>query len=82
MLPWTMDPQCLQRQAFTVSFDNLHATVGRNLPPNTPPPSTHWTGTLIDYTYFTGPGLELKGVYVSPSNLSDHRLVVSDWTLE
>lgn len=44
-----------------------------------PPPSTHWSGTVIDYTYYRGPSLVPSGVFVSPSDLSDHRLVVCDW---
>lgn len=57
-----------------------------NWRPGSPPPSTHWTGTIIDYTWYR-PGVRhpcikrIHGVYVSPSNLSDHRLVVCDWEL-
>ena len=46
-----------------------------------PPPSTHWTGTIVDYTYYNHDRLQLKGVYVSPSGLSDHRPIVCDWDL-
>ena len=41
------------------------------------PPPTHWTSTNIDHCY--GKGLEVRGVYVVPSLLSDHLLVVTDW---
>lgn len=44
-----------------------------------PPPSTHWTGTIVDYTYASGTDLSVKSLYVSPSTLSDHRLVITDW---
>ena len=43
------------------------------------PPATHWSGTIIDYTYARH--LEVDGVYVAPSSLSDHRLIVCDWNL-
>lgn len=46
-----------------------------------PPPSSHWSGTIVDYTYHKDDRLLLSGVYVSPSNLSDHRLIVCDWEL-
>ncbi|CAB9510946.1 expressed unknown protein [Seminavis robusta] len=49
--------------------------------PLDPPPSTHWSGTIVDYTFYKDQRLLLSGVYVSPSNLSDHRLIVSDWEL-
>jgi len=44
-----------------------------------PPPSTHWSGTIVDYSYGRGKGLRATNVFVSPSNLSDHRLIVTDW---
>ena len=53
-----------------------------NWNPEHPPPSTHWTGTIVDYTYIKDERLELAGVYVSPSDLSDHRLIVCDWDLK
>lgn len=89
----------LERSGFTCIWDNHHfqsCTASRdgvtasNWKPDSPPPSTHWTGTVIDYTWYrraTGADnnqsciKQLHGVYVSPSNLSDHRLVVCDWEL-
>jgi hypothetical protein len=53
--------------------------VRRNWTDGQPPPSTHWSGTVIDYVYARH--LTAHGVYVSPSGLSDHRLCVSDWLL-
>ena len=41
------------------------------------PPPTHWTGTCIDHAY--GRGMGVIGVYVVPSDLSDHLPVVTDW---
>eukprot|EP00535_Pseudo-nitzschia_heimii_P008625 CAMPEP_0197178256 /NCGR_PEP_ID=MMETSP1423-20130617/3599_1 /TAXON_ID=476441 /ORGANISM="Pseudo-nitzschia heimii, Strain UNC1101" /LENGTH=582 /DNA_ID=CAMNT_0042627963 /DNA_START=470 /DNA_END=2215 /DNA_ORIENTATION=+ len=62
-----------------------------------PPPSTHWSGTTIDYTYYhnhhrRGGGgdasavvpstvLAPHGVYVGPAGFSDHRMTVTDWVL-
>jgi endonuclease/exonuclease/phosphatase family metal-dependent hydrolase len=43
-----------------------------------PPPSTHWTGTVVDYAYAKG-SVRLEGVFVVPSDLSDHRPVICDW---
>lgn len=42
------------------------------------PPSTHWTGTIVDYAY--GRNVSAQGVYISPAYWSDHRMVVSDWS--
>lgn len=46
--------------------------------PASPPPSTHWTGTVVDYAYAKG-RLQLAGVYIAPSPLSDHRPLICDW---
>lgn len=43
------------------------------------PPSTHWTGTIVDYSY--GKHMGALGVYVSPNGLSDHRCTVCDWQI-
>jgi hypothetical protein len=45
-----------------------------------PPPSTHWTGTIVDYAYGRGQGLKPTQILVSSSSLSDHRMIVVDWT--
>ena len=45
-----------------------------------PPPSTHWTGTIVDYTYYKG-SIQCDGCFVSSSGLSDHRLIVSEWII-
>jgi endonuclease/exonuclease/phosphatase family metal-dependent hydrolase len=59
---------------------------------NEPPPSTHWSGTTIDYTYYynhengkNGNNTNIRiiphGVYVSPAGFSDHRMTVTDWNI-
>ena len=41
------------------------------------PPATHWSGTIVDYSY----GLNNHHyVSIGPDNWSDHRLTVVDWT--
>ena len=45
-----------------------------------PPPATHWSGTIIDYKY-SSRRLRNRGTFVSPSGLSDHRLIVTDWEI-
>jgi endonuclease/exonuclease/phosphatase family metal-dependent hydrolase len=71
--------ETLAQAGYTCNFDaTLVATAKRNWFPTDPPPSTHWTGTIVDYTYFRG-NVQLLGVYVSPSALSDHRMTVCDW---
>jgi endonuclease/exonuclease/phosphatase family metal-dependent hydrolase len=70
--------ETLAQAGYTCNFDaTLVATAERNWPPTDPPPSTHWTGTIVDYAYFRN--LQLLGVYVSPSDWSDHRMIVCDW---
>ena len=61
---------------------NTDASSPRNWPPDVPPPATHWSGTVIDYVYSRGGGIHNMGTYVSPSGLSDHRLIVTDWKVE
>ena len=55
--------------------------VRRGWAPASPPPATHWTGTVVDYAYARG-AVALDGCYVVPSGLSDHRPVICDWALE
>ncbi|KAG7340524.1 endonuclease/exonuclease/phosphatase family protein [Nitzschia inconspicua] len=43
------------------------------------PPSTHWSGTTIDYSYSRN--LSVHGVYISPAGFSDHRMTVCDWSV-
>jgi endonuclease/exonuclease/phosphatase (EEP) superfamily protein YafD len=70
--------ETLAQAGYTCNLDaSLITTAARNCPLTDPPPSTHWTGTIVDHTYFRN--LELLGVYVSPSDWSDHRLTVCDW---
>ena len=55
-------------------------TVAHNWAPGAPPPATHWTGTVIDLAFARGPVVP-RGVFVVPSNLSDHRPVITDWAV-
>ena len=94
----------LEESGFSCVWDEQHfrhqpsgttspsGVAASNWKPGSPPPSTHWTGTVIDYTWYRRATdnpvgskhsciKRLHGVYVSPSNLSDHRLVVCDWEL-
>mmetsp|Transcript_20494 Transcript_20494/g.43973 ORF Transcript_20494/g.43973 Transcript_20494/m.43973 type:complete len:320 (+) Transcript_20494:17-976(+) len=43
------------------------------------PPATHWSGTIVDYSYGS-PGISPVTVSISPSGWSDHRMTVCDWT--
>lgn len=72
----------LERDGFQCNYDKIvkgETMVNWNV--EDPPPSTHWTGTVIDYCYGRGSDNNLRaaGVYVSPCGLSDHRLIVTDW---
>jgi hypothetical protein len=63
----------MDNAGFLCIFDQASSCNWRGLPP-----STHWTGTVVDYSYFRN--LYQKGVYVSPCGLSDHRLIACDWS--
>lgn len=70
----------LRAAGFSCCYDTVDAA--RNWPVGVVgPPPTHWTSTVIDYAYSRG-GIECVGVYVSPSNLSDHRPVITDWLFD
>ena len=73
-------PALLEGAGFRCAFDSIPRR-GRNWLCDDPLPSTHWSGTVVEYTCFRGPGLKLDGVYVSPCGLSDHRMVVCDWVI-
>ncbi len=73
---------------------NTNANMARvqcNWNQSQPPPSTHWSGTIIDYTYFSNPHnpedsptlttIAPHGVYVGSAGFSDHRMTVTDWKL-
>jgi len=71
---------------------NNNVDVQCNWNKNEPPPSTHWSGTTIDYTYYynhengkNGNNTNIRiiphGVYVSPAGFSDHRMTVTDWNI-
>ena len=72
---------------FRCHFDEINPSETElNWNPSDPPPSTHWTGTIVDYVYYktrknTGTDTKVRGIHVSPRDLSDHRLVVTDLEL-
>lgn len=74
----------LQEAGFSCNFDGSpedgFKRVKCNWDESNPPPATHWTSTVIDYSYFRG-NIDIKGIDVSPSKLSDHRMVVCDWEI-
>lgn len=69
----------LTAERFVCCYDDLDGP--RNWPTGDPPPPTHWSSTVIDFAYTRG-AVRGVGVYVSASNLSDHRPVITDWVLE
>eukprot|EP00037_Helgoeca_nana_P017691 m.167468 g.167468 ORF g.167468 m.167468 type:complete len:400 (-) comp24102_c0_seq9:349-1548(-) len=71
--------QSLTAAGFRCCFDDADGP--KNWDPRGPPPPTHWSSTVIDFAYTRG-GFCDAGVYVSDSNLSDHRPVVTDWMVE
>jgi hypothetical protein len=68
----------LRAQNFYCSWDHYPSkTVRRNW--TTPfPPSTHWSGTVVDYAY--GRNVDPEMIFISPVGWSDHRMTVVDWT--
>ena len=70
----------LTKAGFTCCYDQ-EGVANCNWIPGEKPPATHWSSTVIDYAYSRG-GISLQGIHVSPSNLSDHRMIVCDWKLE
>mmetsp|Transcript_4384 Transcript_4384/g.9231 ORF Transcript_4384/g.9231 Transcript_4384/m.9231 type:complete len:425 (+) Transcript_4384:43-1317(+) len=83
------DRQQQQQQQPPPSMKRTNFWYGHNhdneslLPPSCPPlpPSTHWSGTIVDYSY-SSTNLSAVGCYVSPYvGLSDHRMTVCDWKI-
>lgn len=74
----------LEKQNFRCAFDQLlqqqqpHCK-NYNWETSSHPPSTHWSGTTIDYSYSRN--IPVQGVYISPAGYSDHRMTVCDWTV-
>merc|ERR1711957_621460 len=66
---------CFQKEGFVCSLDMRGAY--HNWPEEDYPPPTHWTGTVIDYSFARG--LVLHGSYVVMTTLSDHLPVLTDW---
>jgi hypothetical protein len=76
----------LQNHNFQCVFDQLQQVLGDDQQSSSfsattfaLPPSTHWSGTTIDYSYSRN--IPVHGVYVSPAGYSDHRMTVCDWKL-
>jgi endonuclease/exonuclease/phosphatase family metal-dependent hydrolase len=67
----------LQKEGFSSIFDRTPPKCNWQF--SMKPPSTHWTGTIVDYAY--GRNMIAEGVYISPAYWSDHRMVVSDWAI-
>lgn len=66
---------------FECCYDSAESA--RNWPEGAPPPPTHWTSTVVDYTYSrsgSAAAVKCDSVYIASSNLSDHRPVITDWT--
>eukprot|EP00443_Scrippsiella_acuminata_P120438 CAMPEP_0115602708 /NCGR_PEP_ID=MMETSP0272-20121206/16051_1 /TAXON_ID=71861 /ORGANISM="Scrippsiella trochoidea, Strain CCMP3099" /LENGTH=396 /DNA_ID=CAMNT_0003038207 /DNA_START=44 /DNA_END=1231 /DNA_ORIENTATION=+ len=69
----------MEAQGFSCSYDISGAK--NNFGERRAPPFTHWTGTTIDFAYVHGlsqAGVEVAGVYVKYTGLSDHLPVVTD----
>jgi endonuclease/exonuclease/phosphatase family metal-dependent hydrolase len=65
----------LKEADFTCAWDGLSASECNW--ETRKPPSTHWSGTIVDYSY--GRHVEAEGVSISPAGWSDHRMQVCDW---
>mmetsp|Transcript_36753 Transcript_36753/g.48677 ORF Transcript_36753/g.48677 Transcript_36753/m.48677 type:complete len:324 (+) Transcript_36753:104-1075(+) len=70
----------LQNAGFKCCYDQINE-ISCNWNPGDPPPATHWSSTVVDYAYSRG-NINCESVYISPSNLSDHRMIVVDWKIE
>lgn len=76
----------LRNSQFRCNFDCLSSKAESDPPlkcnwlQHDPPPATHWTSTIVDYSYFKG-SINLEGINIHPSKLSDHRLIVCDWVV-
>jgi len=64
----------LQNEGFRCAWDTSPAKTNWT---TVHPPSTHWSGTIVDYSY--GRNLRANAVFISPAGWSDHRMTVVDW---
>jgi hypothetical protein len=76
--------QLLRDEDFTCAWETVNTTDPTNTTNTTMcnwktlhPPSTHWSGTIVDYSY--GRNVIAEGVSISPAGWSDHRMTVCDW---
>lgn len=65
----------LQKEGFLCAWENGSPTTNWT---TQHPPSTHWSGTVVDYSY--GRNVAVNAVFISPVGWSDHRMTVVDWT--
>ena len=63
-----IDGRVLVSNGFKCCLDDTSAQ--RNWPRDAPPPPTHWTSTIIDYTFYKH--LKVQGMYVGQTWMSDH----------
>mmetsp|Transcript_3018 Transcript_3018/g.6631 ORF Transcript_3018/g.6631 Transcript_3018/m.6631 type:complete len:325 (-) Transcript_3018:309-1283(-) len=80
----------LTNNGFACAWDSILPSMSTNsLPQNgnrgintnwetSHPPSTHWSGTIVDYSY--GYNVSPVSVSISPAGWSDHRMTVCDWS--
>lgn len=67
----------LEERGFACAWDNSNPAPRINW--ETPhPPATHWSGTIVDYSY--GRNVSPMAVSIGPTGWSDHRMTVCDWT--
>jgi len=70
----------LAASGWTCAYDV--ASAARNWPGGGAPPLTHWTGTTVDYPYvfagFSGARVDVVGVYVVHTSVSDHLPIITD----
>lgn len=82
--PWVRQPEddgvsdLLTHAGWVCAYDSPSAA--RNWHGNGAPSLTHWTGTTVDFPYISplGGSVEIKGVYLVYSSLSDHLPIVTD----
>jgi len=65
----------LKKARFVCAWDGLHPSKSNWA--TSKPPSTHWSGSVVDYSY--GRNVQADGVSVSKAGWSDHRMTVCDW---
>jgi endonuclease/exonuclease/phosphatase family metal-dependent hydrolase len=67
----------LRKMYFKCAWDFLSASPECTNWETSRPPSTHWTGSIVDYSY--GRMVSAVTASISPAGWSDHRMTVCDW---